>query len=76
MADYYDSRVECPFWVKGSSRENKIFCEGPCSDARLQLWFKGNEQKRRVYISKYCCINYSMCPIYKVTEAKYNSGSA
>lgn len=67
---YYDSRAKCPFWSKGSTRENKIFCEGPCGDARLQLWFKGDEQKRRVYVSKYCCTQYAQCPVYKITLAE------
>lgn len=71
MADYYDSKVQCPFWSKGSARENKIFCEGPVQDARLQLWFKGSEKARRVYMSRYCCMYYAMCPVYKATEAKY-----
>ena len=71
MADYYSTKAQCPFWVKGSARENKVFCEGPCPEARLQLWFKGNEKARRVFMSKYCCMHYAMCPVYKMTEGKY-----
>ena len=75
MADYYDSKVLCPFWSKGSARENKIFCEGPCADARLQLWFKGNEQKRRAFMARYCCRRYAECTVFKMTEAKYESNA-
>ena len=70
MADYYSTKAQCPFWVKGSARENKIFCEGPCEEARLQLWFRGNEKARRVFMSKYCCMHYAMCPVYKIAEGK------
>ena len=72
VADYGDYKVLCPFWSKGSARENKIFCEGFCPDARLQLWFKGNEKKRKAFIEKYCSNSYAMCPAYRITEAKYN----
>jgi hypothetical protein len=71
VADYYSTKAQCPFWVKGSVRENKIFCEGPCEEARLQLWFRGNEKARRVFMSKYCCMRYATCPFYKITEGKY-----
>lgn len=72
VADYGDYKVLCPFWLKGSARENKIFCEGFCPDARLQLWFKGNEKKRKAFIEKYCSNSYAMCPAYRITEVKYN----
>lgn len=68
---YYETRAVCPFWSKSSARENKIFCEGPCSDARLQLWFKGSEAKRCAHMDKYCCSEYADCSIYKITAEKY-----
>lgn len=71
MPDYADKNVRCPFWSKGSARENKIFCEGPVSEARLQLWFKGSEKKRKLFVAGYCCTDYEKCPVYKITEAKY-----
>ncbi len=72
MPDYYDADVQCPFWIRGSAAENKIFCEGPAAEARLQLWFKGSEKKRRAFIGKYCCRKYTECAVYKITEAKYD----
>lgn len=72
MPEYSEKNVKCPFWSKSSARENKIFCEGPVADARLQLWFKGSERKRKLFVSAHCCARYEKCPIYKMTEAKYN----
>lgn len=65
--DYYSTKVQCPFWRKGSAVESKIFCEGPVPDSNVQIWFKGDEKKRKIHMARYCCMHYAMCPMYKST---------
>lgn len=72
MADYYSKKALCPFWCKTSAEQNKIFCrEGVNDSTRLQLWFKGDEGKRKAYLAKHCCMHYAMCPVYKIIAQQY-----
>ena len=71
----YLSRVLCPFFLRESSAEHKIVCEGPDFWSSVSLNYSGNlENKRRHHLETYCCtMRYKECRVCRlISNPKYD----
>jgi len=60
------SDVMCPFFVRESSAEHKIVCEGPKNATYSVSYASADEGQRVAYMKKYCCTGkYKKCALCK-----------
>ena len=70
------SDVMCPFFVRESSAEHKIVCEGSGKSTFAVCYASSDDKNRVAYLQKYCQTGkYQDCPICKyISGEKYDDG--
>lgn len=70
--DYHDAKIKCPYYIKQS--QNRIVCEGVCSNNRINIWFE-NEQVKSDYIKGHCYNINTQCHISRMLASVKRSKS-
>lgn len=64
------SWVLCPFYIGDSDKHRKVRCEGPEEGSITSTQFA--DGRKLPWMAKYCCEEYTKCPIYTIAREKYN----
>lgn len=69
---YRDARVQCPFYKWANTRLRLLYCEGPVQDTTSTTFFKRKELLEE-YLRARCEDDFKSCPIYQMTNQKYET---